>query len=84
MCYSVATPIPFLTILLPLFDSANSVTCHFIMKLIVKASLPENGFVTGQPRADIKGFVILAALVTSIVHKFSVLRRQAFTKLSKA
>jgi len=38
------------------------------MKLIVKASLPENGFVTGQPRADIKGFVILAALVNSIVH----------------
>jgi len=33
-----------------------------------KASLPEIGFVTGQPRADIKGFVILAALVTSIVH----------------
>jgi hypothetical protein len=38
------------------------------MKLIVKASLPEVGFVTGQPQADIKGVIILAALANSIVH----------------
>jgi hypothetical protein len=38
------------------------------MKSIVKASLLEVGVVTGQPQADIKGVVILAALVTIIVH----------------
>jgi hypothetical protein len=53
------------------------------MKSIVKASLPEIGFVTGQPQVDVKGVVMLAALVTSIIHYFSVLNRQAFTKTSK-
>lgn len=69
---------------LPWFELASSVPCHFVMKSIVKASLPEIGFVTGQPQVDVKGVVILAALVTSIVHYFSVLNRQAFTKTSKS
>lgn len=68
---------------LPWFELASSFPRHFVMKSIVKASLPEIGFVTGQPQGDVKGVVILAALVTSIVHYFSVLNRQAFTKMSK-
>jgi hypothetical protein len=39
--------------------------------------------VTGQPQVDVKGVVILAAIVTNIVHYFGVLNRQAFMKTSK-
>lgn len=52
----------------PLFDSANSVACHFVTKSIVKVPLPHVVVVTGPPQADIKGVVILAALLTSIGH----------------
>jgi hypothetical protein len=84
---SAAAPFPHPPILndppLLWIELASSVPRHFVTKSIVKASLPEIGVVTGQPQVDVKGVVILAALVTSIIYYFGVLNRQAFTKTSK-